>query len=102
MASDLKFNVELAPDLARLNRRRLSVVQTCGCYHCLGIFRAFTINKWADHERTALCPVCGIDSVLPGITSWEKLEAANARWFGETKTLGGEHGTKNLMGGKGP
>ncbi|MFK7972614.1 MAG: hypothetical protein AB8F95_19745 [Bacteroidia bacterium] len=47
-----------------------SVVKSalCGCFHCEEIFKSTEIFKWTDEgsgkEKTALCPNCGIDSVL--------------------------------------
>lgn len=52
----------------------------CGCFHCLAIFSPDEIKKWlperkrvvsgqsaewiVSDQRTALCPHCGVDSVL--------------------------------------
>jgi hypothetical protein len=36
----------------------------CGCFYCLGVFKPSEIAKWVDSENTALCPKCGIDSVI--------------------------------------
>jgi hypothetical protein len=45
----------------------------CGCRHCLSLFTPVEITEWVDEPedrprgkgRTALCPSCGVDSVLP-------------------------------------
>lgn len=37
----------------------------CGCYYCLSTFLYTEINCWIDNKMTALCPYCGIDSVIP-------------------------------------
>ena len=37
----------------------------CGCFYCLNTFRPEEIEEWIDKSQTALCPKCGIDSVLP-------------------------------------
>ena len=45
----------------------------CGCFNCLSIFEPNKIEEWLDEDpkgprgsgRTALCPKCGTDSVLP-------------------------------------
>ncbi len=47
--------------------------KVCGCFYCLSIFCPIEIKEWIeepDHCRrgpgkTAICPRCGIDSVLP-------------------------------------
>jgi hypothetical protein len=46
---------------------------TCGCFYCGAIFPSREIDTWCDDPEdgvstagtTALCPRCGIDSVLP-------------------------------------
>jgi hypothetical protein len=55
----------------------------------LAVFTPRDILKWADGNQTALCPVCGIDAVLPdgdfgGRVTKELLEAMQDRWFGES------------------
>ena len=45
----------------------------CGCFHCLSIFPPNEIEEWIEERedcprgpgKTAVCPKCGIDSVLP-------------------------------------
>ena len=39
--------------------------EQCGCFHCCRIFPADTINEWIGRADRAVCPLCGIDSVLP-------------------------------------
>ncbi|HEY5771822.1 MAG TPA: cytoplasmic protein, partial [Chitinophagaceae bacterium] len=40
----------------------------CGCFYCVGIFKSAEIIEWTDEDnpkgQTALCPICGIDSVI--------------------------------------
>jgi len=42
--------------------------ERCGCFNCLSIFSPATISRWTDEVDgecvTALCPRCGIDSVI--------------------------------------
>ena len=60
----------------------------CGCYNCKKIFQATEIDEWViekdDGQKTALCPYCGIDSVIQDsnveITP-ELLEKMNTEWF---------------------
>lgn len=44
----------------------------CGCFYCRKTFPPSEITSWCDDNdqgpRTALCPCCGIDSVLSEIT----------------------------------
>jgi hypothetical protein len=61
----------------------------CGCFHCISIFPATDIKLSEmmvekDGFKTAICPICGIDSVL-GDTSVEitaeLLEALSEHYF---------------------
>lgn len=42
----------------------------CGCFYCLRIFNPSEIEEWIiddnpiDKDGTAICPHCGIDSVI--------------------------------------
>jgi len=41
----------------------------CGCFYCTSIFDPKAIEEWIDEDddgigQTALCPKCGIDSVI--------------------------------------
>lgn len=41
----------------------------CGCFYCCRIFPPSQIGEWVKDgensaDRTALCPFCGIDSVI--------------------------------------
>jgi hypothetical protein len=49
---------------ARLNRQFMVPGSICRCFHCLKEFPAEEVSRWTDDGKTALCPRCGIDSVL--------------------------------------
>ncbi len=36
----------------------------CGCFYCEKTFEPSEIVDWIDDQQTALCPKCGIDSVI--------------------------------------
>ena len=36
----------------------------CGCFSCFRMFVTTDIRAWIDKNQTALCPRCGIDSVI--------------------------------------
>jgi hypothetical protein len=66
--------------------------EICGCFYCQSVFPPNEITEWIDGADdsedagvTALCPRCGIDSVLPsgtGITITPGLLAEMHRyWF---------------------
>jgi hypothetical protein len=55
-------------DNSRHNRSRMAPGTNCGCFYCQTIFLAEEVSRWVDDELTALCPRCGVDAVLPGVT----------------------------------
>jgi len=67
------------------NRELISQSTVCGCFCCLAMFSSDEIEEWTDelknddkitYELTALCPKCGIDSVLSENMPGVKLDAA--------------------------
>lgn len=65
----------------------LEVAHRAHCFYCLKSFSPSEITKWVDRGRTALCPHCGIDSVLPAsmVPSPDFLREMEDYWFGELK-----------------
>ena len=63
------LNVTIAPvfvhNLSDRHRKALMLSHTCGCFYCLETFNWQEVTEWIDDGCTALCPRCGIDSVLP-------------------------------------
>ena len=62
----------------------------CGCFYCLAIFPPNSIKDWCDdqwHEdgATALCPHCGIESVIGDKSGFEIsehfLRQMHQHWF---------------------
>ena len=47
------------------NRKKLTKASVCGCFYCLRIYDPKEIVWESDEDNTAMCPYCGIDSVLP-------------------------------------
>ena len=35
-----------------------------GCFFCFEIYNPSEIEEWCDNDDTAICPECGIDSVI--------------------------------------
>ena len=51
------------------HRDELLKSEKCGCFYCKKIFTPSEIKEWVDENEkgignTALCPFCGIDSVI--------------------------------------
>ena len=49
---------------ASKHRSELEASERCACFFCFRTFVSADIKKWVDAGQTALCPHCGIDSVL--------------------------------------
>lgn len=66
------------------NWSQLKIEQQCGCFFCRSIFNSKEITSYLS-EGTALCPYCGIDSVIgesSGFPITEKLLAEmQSYWF---------------------
>jgi hypothetical protein len=46
------------------HRQEILASYHCGCFYCVTTFEPTEIHEWADNQQTALCPNCGIDSVI--------------------------------------
>ena len=53
------------------HKRDLEKDVKCGCFYCLEIFDPKEITEWIeDTSGTAICPYCGIDSVIGAYTGY--------------------------------
>ncbi len=61
-----KTDMILAHEHCRKNRETLRKSDLCGCYQCGVIFKPSVLQPedWMDGGETALCPYCGMDSVI--------------------------------------
>jgi len=46
------------------HRAEIETSARCGCFFCFRSFASADIKTWIDGNQTALCPRCGVDSVL--------------------------------------
>jgi hypothetical protein len=46
------------------HREEIEASARCGCFNCVTVFAPGEIGEWVDEGKTALCPYCGIDSVI--------------------------------------
>ena len=53
----------------------------CGCCGCLHVFEAVDVIDWIDDGETPLCPTCGMNAVLPGVTDPAELWEQHRRRF---------------------
>lgn len=83
----MKKQFEEAHRCSIRHRRQLEKDKICGCFHCLAIFHPNEITEWIDdnEDDTALCPFCGIDSVIGESSGFpitkEFLEGMHHVWF---------------------
>ena len=81
--------------LCTANRETLARASRAGCFYCCKIFAPSDVVDWVDGPQvetgslddgvTALCPHCGIDSVIPEVAgvafSTELMQEMRAHWF---------------------
>jgi hypothetical protein len=84
------INLEIAHGASSRHREHVLQSETCGCFYCLERFPPTEITEWCDEDsasegQTALCPRCGIDSVIGSASGLpitvEFLQAMKSRWF---------------------
>ena len=71
------------------HREEVMRSEVCGCFYCLATFRSDEIRDWIDEKngvgQTALCPKCGIDSVIGSESGFpisrEFLDKMRQYWF---------------------
>ena len=68
------------------HKEELQKDKLCGCFYCLKIFDPKEIKFWIkDTNGTALCPYCGIDSVIGAHSGFpvttEFLSEMRKYWF---------------------
>jgi hypothetical protein len=70
------------------NRKVIAVSVNCGCFYCLEIYLAAEVKKYT-YPADAICPKCGIDSVLADASGLEIsvpfLNAMSERWFADAE-----------------
>ncbi len=83
------------------HRQAILNSRVCGCFYCLATFPPGEILDWVDERpdgdgisadgTTALCPRCGIDSVIGSSCGYpisaEFLDEMNQHWFQESVPL---------------
>jgi hypothetical protein len=68
------------------HRPEIERSELCGCFYCVHTFPPSAILDWVDEDDvTALCPHCGIDSVIGSASGFpitkEFLTRMNEYWF---------------------
>lgn len=78
--------LELAHKCSISHKEEVLKSDLCGCFYCEKTFSPSEIEVWIEEKvgETAICPLCGIDSVLSSkfpITDFEFLKRMNNYWF---------------------
>jgi hypothetical protein len=81
------------PQYSVSNMQNVSLSHQCGCFFCQKIFDSHFISEHYINDKngkTAICPFCGVDSVLPDNKvelSDELLEDMYTVWFDEPSCI---------------
>lgn len=79
------MKVSQFPIISIKNKKLIEQAQNVGCFHCCKIFDSKDIKDFTDNESTAICPLCGVDAIIPDncgvIISEEILKKAKEFWL---------------------
>ena len=87
--------LEKAHKASSLHRDELAKSRLAGCFYCCEIYPTTEITEWIDEDMggrgdTAMCPKCGIDSVIGDASGYEITDEFLFQmmrcWFGEDVT----------------
>jgi hypothetical protein len=53
----------------------------CGCFYCFATFPPSEIKDWTDDGKTAICPSCGVDSVIGSASGFPLTKVALRRMY---------------------
>lgn len=84
-----------AHERSSLHRAEVLASDICGCFYCQATFPPTEIKDWVEerpngggissHGETALCPSCGIDSVIGSASGFpitpDLLQRMKGHWF---------------------
>lgn len=63
--SRIPLGYQVLHNLSSYHKPLLKLTVLLGCYYCKRTSLVSEVKEWIDRGNTALCPKCGIDSVLP-------------------------------------
>jgi hypothetical protein len=67
------------------HRAEVEASEVRGCFYSLARFSPTEIPIWVDEDQTALCPKCGIDSVIGSASGYPVdlpfLQRMHDHWF---------------------
>ncbi|MBR6513360.1 MAG: helix-turn-helix transcriptional regulator [Clostridia bacterium] len=89
--ASIGLDMRLAHSKSVNHRTELEKDNICGCFYCKSIYSPAEITAWIDGGSTALCPRCGIDSVIGSSSGYpvteDFLTMMNNYWFNCTLTF---------------
>lgn len=56
---------------ASKHRVEVQASARCGCFFCFRQFPPSSIKAWTEANQTALCPHCGVDSVIGNASPYQ-------------------------------
>ncbi len=82
---DMSRELFAAHEHALRSRDELMASEMSGCFHCIAVFAPYEIREWIDGGQTAMCPRCGVDSVIGTRSGFpvttEFLQQMQKAWF---------------------
>jgi hypothetical protein len=71
------------------HRDEIEASIVAGCFYCRQSFPPSEIEDWVDDDQCAMCPKCGIDSVIGSASGYpvadpDFLRRMNDFWFGSS------------------
>ena len=66
------------------NKKEIENAQMVSCYFCCNVYPSSQIKHFVDSGATAICPICGIDSVLDRVVPQKELRDLSRRMFSFT------------------
>jgi hypothetical protein len=79
--------LEIIHDHCTTNREEIERSTECRCFYCLATFAPRAITEWIGEAggETAICPKCGIDSVIGSASGVQMSDAVfeemQSHWF---------------------
>lgn len=65
------IDLRLAHGHSSNHREEIERSELCGCFYCEKVFSPAEIGEWIDGGKTAMCPRCGIDSVIGSASGFQ-------------------------------
>jgi len=75
-----------AHEHCKRHRTEIEASDLVGCFYCCETYPPSLIDEWTDDDSSAICPKCGIDSVIGTASGYpagdrDFLKQMNAIWF---------------------